>query len=99
VQFLSVEIEGHSEMTAAVRRPLGSDRASRSTAAAPDKRNRQGKSAQPVSGSGPYFLCSATKPKTTAIGIGCTMPSQLFRLRQKKFKDIAPLTQTLMLKT
>jgi hypothetical protein len=29
----------------------------------------------------------------------CTRPSQLFQLRQKIFKDIAPFTQALMLKT
>ncbi len=28
----------------------------------------------------------------------CAMPSQLFRLRQKVFKDIAPFTPALMLK-
>jgi len=67
--------------------------------AAQDRRNRQGKSVQLVSAAGPCFLCSAPKPKTTAIRIGCTMPSQLFRLRQKIFKDIAPFTQALMLKT
>src|SRR5258708_10972531 len=66
-----VEIEGHSEMTAAACCPLGSDRASRSTdlammqsstasemrrcraEAAQDRRNRQGKSVQPVSAAGP----------------------------------------------